>query len=144
MTPTSTADLMFDRDITVGVVSHLATLFAGTGTMPHAEEYEPGMWQVRLDPTDPTVTGGWVAVAGTTTSGLPGWALIPTVAYTDRDGRVWYMTADDENPSRYPHLTDLGQDLDAPIDTVASLIYTLTFATLTGAGDDEFNAITGR
>lgn len=138
------ADLMFDHDITLGVVGHLTPLFDGHGTTPVADEYEPGMWQVRLDPTDPEATNGWVAVAGTTTNGMPGWVLIPTVATTDAKGTRWFMTADDDNPSRYPHLIDLYLNLNAPIDTVAHMIYTYTFATLTGMGDDEINTILGR
>lgn len=140
---TSTADLMFDHDIALGVVGELSRLFDGHGTIPVVEEYEPGMSQVRLDPIDPDVTNGWVAVGGTTNNGLPGWVLIPTVAYTDAHGTS-FMTADDDNPSRYPHLIDLRLNLDAPIDTVAHMIYTYTYATLTGMGDDEINAILGR
>lgn len=139
---TTTADLMFDRDITTGVVGHLTTLFDGVGTVPVVDDYEPGMAQVRLDPTDPTATEGWVAVAGMTIDHRPGWVLIPTVAYIDAEGK-WFMTADDERPSRYPHLIDLHLDLDAPIDTVASVIYSATFASLNGMGAEEFDTIFG-
>ena len=91
---TSTADLMFDHDITLGVVGHLNGLLDGFGAAAVAEEYEPGMWQIRLDPTDPKAENGWIAVAGTTANGLPGWVLLSTVRFTDGES-VWFVTADE-------------------------------------------------
>lgn len=142
---TTTADLMFDRDITLGVAGHLSRLFDGFGTTPEAEEYEPGMWQVRLNPTDPEAVNGWVAVAGFTPGGLPGWVLLSTVRMPSyiAPGDTVFQTADDERPSRYPAETDLHLDLNAPIDTVASVIYSATFASLNGMGAEEFNATFG-
>lgn len=142
----STLDLMFDRDITIGVVGHLVSMFDGLGTTPAAEEYEPGMWQVRLDPTDPEADNGWIAVAGQNSSGQPGWVLLSTVRTQDPEGNpegTFFVTADDENPSRYPTESNLHLDLNVPIDTVASVIYSVTFGSLNGMGADEFNAAFG-
>jgi hypothetical protein len=134
---TSTADLMFDCDITLGVAGHLALRFDCFGTNPRAEEYEPGMWQIRLDPTDPEAENGWIAVAGQTSSGMPGWVLLSTVrvASSTYSG---FVTTDEEHPSRYPAETNLNLDLNAPIDLVAETIYVTTFASLNGMTRDEF------
>lgn len=115
------ADLMFDRDLTVGV----ASILAQSGMLAEAEEYEPGMWQIRISPTNPAATYGFIAVAGETPNGLPGWVLLSTVKSISASGTVEFFTSDDEFPSIYPHLTNLGLDLNAPIDTVATMIDTV-------------------
>lgn len=117
----SAADLMFDRDLTVGV----ASILAQTGMLAEAEEYEPGMWQIRISATDPTAQYGFIAVAGETPNGLPGWVLLSTVKATSASGTVEFYTADDEFPSIYPNLTNLGLDLNTPIDAVATMIDTV-------------------
>lgn len=121
MLTTDAADLMFDRDLTVGV----ASLLAQSGMLAEAEEYEPGMWQIRINPTNPDAQYGFLAVAGQTPSGTPGWVLLPTVKATSASGTGEFYTADDEFPSIYPDLTNLGLGLNTPIDTVAIMIDTV-------------------
>lgn len=118
MRDSSTADLMFDEDLSLGV----ASLISQRGTPAVCDHYEVGMFQVRIDPTDPTGQYGWVAVPGETPNGLPGWMLLSTVADTTASGARHFYTADDEAPSIYPHVTDLNLSLDTPIDTVADAV----------------------
>ena len=123
-------DLMFDRDITIGVTGHLNSLIDGFNGPAVAEEYEPGMWQIRLDPTDPNAVNGWIAVAGQNSGGTPGWVLLSTVRIDTPNG-AGFVTADDEFPSRYAHETNLHLMLNSAIDTVADVIYVTTYASLT-------------
>jgi hypothetical protein len=118
MRDSSTSDLMFDEDLSVGV----ASLISQRGTPAVCDHYEVGMCQVRIDPTDPTDRYGWVVVPGETPNGLPGWVLLSTVAETNASGTRHFYTADDETPSIYPHITDLNLMLNAPLDAVADTV----------------------
>lgn len=124
MTPPSQHDLMFDADLSAAVASFLVR----EHDLPaEVEEYEIGMSQVRMDPTDTSVDHGWVAVAGETTNSGPGWVLIPTsreVLNRDALGEpldIYYGTID-------PGLVedagaiDLGLNLNEAPDKVAEAI----------------------
>jgi hypothetical protein len=76
-------NLLFDPTLTAEVTDALTVL----GTPAVVDHYEPGMAQVRIDPTD-GAQKGFVAVAGTNNSGTETWVLMDTV----RDESGFYDT----------------------------------------------------
>ena len=103
-------DYLFDGAIAERVVGLLTAL----GVEATVEEYEPGMHQVRLDPSDRRTRHGWVAVAGQGEDMNLGWFLIETSR--DTDGR--YTTTDGYTP------ISLGLPISAEPAQVATAIMT--------------------
>lgn len=56
----------------------VAGLLAALDVPAVSEEFEPGMFQVRIDPADRTTERGWVAVAGQGDDLSLGWFAIET------------------------------------------------------------------
>ena len=98
-------NLLFDPALTERVTDAVNAL----GVPAVVDHYEPGMAQVRLDPTD-GAPSGYVAVAGTTDDGREQWVLVET----DRIESGFYNTNG--------KVTDLRLDHDAPVDAVARAI----------------------
>lgn len=98
-------NLLFDPTLTAEVTDAVNAL----GAPAVVDHYEPGMAQVRIDPSDGGPRG-FVAVAGTNNSGTETWCLIDTV----RDESGFYDTT-----GSFVDL-DLTHDTDA--ETVARTI----------------------
>lgn len=102
MTQTQTMRQTDSRDVEAhlfnGAIAQRVTDLLNALDVPAAlDHYEPGMFQVRLDPTDRTQPHGWIAVAGTDTDGEPGWLVLKTSRDDDFD---FYDTAEDIAPIR--------------------------------------------
>lgn len=90
-------DYMFNGDIAERVVDLLNAL----DIPAEADWYEPGMCQVRVDPTDRTQPHGWVFVAGQGNDMTLGWYAIQTTseaAPRSGEDRVIFYTTDDFTP----------------------------------------------
>lgn len=88
---------MFDGDIAERVVALLNTF----DIPAEADWYEPGMCQVRVDPTDRTQPHGWVFVAGQGNDMTLGWFAIETTGQSGPRAdlhRTLYFTTDDFEP----------------------------------------------
>lgn len=85
---------MFNGEIAARVVNLLTTLDINA-TLDH---FEPGMFQVRIDPLDRTQPHGWIAVAGTDNDRVPGWVVMQTTL--DAAGFGFYDTTEDCTPIR--------------------------------------------
>jgi hypothetical protein len=103
-------NLLFDPTLTEEVSAALVAL----GAPAVVDHYEPGMAQVRLDPTDDRPKG-YVAVAGTTNSGVESWVLMDTV----RDDSGFYDTTGT--------FVDLDLAHDTDVEVVARAIVRATF-----------------
>lgn len=113
----SDLEYLFNGDIAERVVA-LLNVF---DVPAEADQYEPGMWQVRVDPDDRTQPHGWLFMAGQGHDMELGWFAIETTLddeFVPRNfptGGLYYAT-DDFEPLR------LGLAIDAEPGQIAPVV----------------------